>query len=430
MRRVAWLVLMVPMVVGAQETARPITLDEAVQLARRNAPAAVQARNAVRSQAAVSRTRLAAYLPTLSFGAGANRQNGTRYLLDLDTILPNDVPWRASHSLSSNIEIFDGGRRFFDLMAARANVDAAEASELAQSFTIALSVKQQYFAVLAAREQQGAAQKQLEQAEEQRKAANARVAAGAATRSDSLRSIIAVGNAKLAVLSADNALATANATLSRLVGSTSLVTAVPSDTGDARPVGLDDAAMIALAEQGPAVRQAQAAVAAARQQSRSAKTPYLPTLSLGLSQSYAASEAGFAFLGDTRNKNLATSLRVNFPVFNGLQREQQVVQANVAEQNAEANLRDARLNARQLMIQQLGTLRTAEARVGIQLQSVLAGEEDLRVQQERYNLGAGTLLDLIASQSTLIAARQSLIQARLDARTAKAQIEALLGRAL
>jgi outer membrane protein len=61
---------------------------------------------------------------------------------------------------------------------------------------------------------------------------------------------------------------------------------------------------------------------------------------------------------------------------------------------------------------------------------VVAGEEDLRVQQERYNLGAGTLLDLITSQSTLITARQALIQARLDARTAKAQIEALVGRDL
>ena len=89
-----------------------------------------------------------------------------------------------------------------------------------------------------------------------------------------------------------------------------------------------------------------------------------------------------------------------------------------------------RLNARQQLIQQLGNFRTAEARVDIQRQSVIAGEEDLRVQQERYNLGAGTLLDLITSQSTLITARQALIQARLDARTAKAQIEALIGRDL
>ena len=132
MRPWMWVRLVLPMLAGAQETARPITLDEAVRLALRNAPAAVQARNAIRSQAAVTRSRYAAYLPTLSLGAGANRQNGTRYLLDLDTILPNDVPWRASHSLSSNIEVFDGGRRYFDVMAARANVDAAEASEVAQ----------------------------------------------------------------------------------------------------------------------------------------------------------------------------------------------------------------------------------------------------------------------------------------------------------
>ena len=104
--------------------------------------------------------------------------------------------------------------------------------------------------------------------------------------------------------------------------------------------------------------------------------------------------------------------------------------ARIAEENAEANLRDARLNARQQMVTQLGAFRTAEARVEIQRQSVLAGEEDLRVQQERYNLGAGTLLDLMTSQSTLITARQALIQARLDARTAKAQLEALVGRDL
>ena len=431
LRKVRLMVVCLPMALGAQETARPITLDEAVRLAKRNAPAAVQARNAVRQQAGTVRTRYAAYLPTLSFGAGANRQNGTRYLLDLDTILPNDVPWRANHSLSSNLEVFDGGRRWFELQAARAGVDAAEASEVAQEFTVSLTVKQQFYAVLAAREQQSAAAKQLEQAAEQLKAANARVGAGAATRSDSLRSVIAVGNARLAVLAAENALAGANASLSRLVGSPTLVTAAPDDQRDAAlRVTRSDAELLALAEQGPAVRQAIAAADAAKQNSRAAKTPYLPTLSLGLSQSYAASQPGFALLGDNRNKNIATNLRVNFTVFNGLNREQQVLQASLTEQNAQAALRDAKLNARQLMIQQLGTLRTAEARVEIQQQSVLAGEEDLRVQQERYNLGAGTLLDLLASQSTLISARQALIQARLDARVAKAQIEALLGRAL
>ncbi|MBP7549812.1 MAG: TolC family protein [Gemmatimonadaceae bacterium] len=422
--------LATPPALAAQGDARPITLDEAVRLARRNAPASVQARNQIRSTAAAVRTRYGAFLPTLSFGGGAQTQQGQRYSVDLDSIIRQDAPWRANHSLSSNLDLFSGGRRYFDLMTARANVDAAEATEVSQSFAIARDVKQQYFAVLAAREQQAAAKVQLEQAQQQLRAAVARVAAGAATMSDSLRSIIQVGNARLATLNADNALATANATLSRLVGSDAIVTASASDTATVASISMTDAQLFDLVEQGPAVKQSQAQVAAAKQGKRSALSPYLPTLSMGLSQSFTATEDGFGFLGDGRNKNLSTNLRLSFPLFNGLSREQQVVTARIAEENAEANLRDARLNARQQMVTQLGAFRTAEARVEIQRQSVVAGEEDLRVQQERYNLGAGTLLDLMTSQSTLITARQALIQARLDARTAKAQLEALVGRDL
>ena len=424
------LALAVPLALQAQGDARPITLDEAVRLARRNAPAAVQAKNSLRTNAATVRSRYAAFVPTLTFGSGVSRQDGTRFVPDFNQVVSTDQPWRGSHRFNSNLELFDGGRRWFELQAARANVDAAEATEVSQSFAVARDVKQQYYAVLAAREQQGAAKTQLEQAEQQLRAATARVAAGAATRSDSLRSIIQVGNAKLAVLSADNALATANASLSRLVGSTAIVTAVPDDTAGVATLALSETELYELVERGPAVVQARAQLAAAKQQSRAAKTPYLPTLSASVGWSFAASDSGFRFTGDQRNRNVSTSLSVNFPLFNGLNREQQVVSASVAESNAEAQLRDARLNARQQLVAQLGTFRTAEARVQIQTASVLSAEEDLRVQQERYNLGAGTLLDLITSQTTLITARQALIQARLDARTAKAQLEALVGRDL
>lgn len=424
------LALAVPLALQAQGDARPITLDEAVRLARRNAPAAVQAKNGLRTNAATVRSRYAAFAPTLSFGSGVSRQDGTRFVPDFNQVVSTDQPWRGSHRFNSNLELFDGGRRWFELQAARAGVDAAEATEVSQSFAVARDVKQQYYAVLAAREQQGAAKTQLEQAEQQLRAATARVAAGAATRSDSLRSIIQVGNAKLAVLSADNALATANATLSRLVGSTAIVTAVADDTAGVATLSLSETELYELVERGPAVVQARAQLAAAKQQSRAAKTPYLPTLSASVGWSFAASDSGFRFTGDQRNRNVSTSLSINFPLFNGLNREQQVVTASVAESNAEAQLRDARLNARQQLVAQLGTFRTAEARVQIQTASVLSAEEDLRVQQERYNLGAGTLLDLITSQTTLITARQALIQARLDARTAKAQLEALVGRDL
>jgi outer membrane protein len=62
--------------------------------------------------------------------------------------------------------------------------------------------------------------------------------------------------------------------------------------------------------------------------------------------------------------------------------------------------------------------------------SVAAAEEDLRVQQQRYQLGASTILDALTSQTTLNQARLALIQARFNYRVAKAQLEALVGREL
>ncbi len=422
-------ILAVPAALAAQESARPIPLDEAVRLARRNAPAAIQARNSIKQTAASVRTNYASFLPTLSASSGASRSEGQN-VGPSGNLVPIVRPWSGSHGINSNLELFDAGRRYFNLKAAQANLDAAEAAEVTSSFTVALNVKQQYFAVLAARESESAARKQLEQAQQQLRAAVTRVAAGAATRSDSLRSSIQVGNAQLAILQAQNNLATANASLSRLVGSTEFVTALAADTSMTGDIALADAELFRLAEEGPVVRQSQASVTAARQSSRSSKTSYLPTVSMRFGANYNSSADAFQLWGDQKNYQYSTSFSVSIPIFNGLGREENVTRAKIAEDNAQANLRDARLNARQQMVQQLGAFRTAEARVQIQLASVAAGEEDLRVQQERYNLGASTLLDLLTSQTTLDQARQALIQARLDARTAKAQIEALIGRDL
>ncbi len=102
----------------------------------------------------------------------------------------------------------------------------------------------------------------------------------------------------------------------------------------------------------------------------------------------------------------------------------------MAEDNAQAALRDAQLAAEQNLIQAYGVYELAQARIELQQASVQAAEEDLRVQRQRYELGASTLLDVLTSQSTLNQARLSLIQARRDARVAKAQIEAILGRDL
>jgi outer membrane protein len=411
----------------AADSLHPISLQEAVSLAQRNAPAAVQARGQLRSSASAVRSAYGSFLPNLTASMNQSKESGQRLNADQQTF--SDQPWRYSAGLSASLELFDGGRRFADVRARRADVDAAEANEVAQRFNIALQVKREYANILAARESESAARAQLEQTEAQLRASIARVQAGAATVSDSLRSLIQVGNARLALLTAENNVRVASATLTRLVGTSHKVTANPLDTLDLAMVAVDSALLMRLAEQGPAVQQAELQLRAANAQTSVARASYLPTISM--SYRYNGSGTDPYGLGDGRFLyGSTTSFSLSFPIFNNFNREEQIVRARAAQDNAGAQLRDARLAAQQNMIQQLGALRTAEERVRIQQASVTAAQEDLRVQQQRYALGASTLLDLLTSQLQLNQARAALIQARQDYRIARAQIEAIIGRDL
>ena len=415
----------------AADSLHPVSIHEAVSLAQRNAPAAVQARGQLRTTASAVRSAWGSFIPSLSANLSQNKRSADRFDPIQDRFVSSTTPWNYSAGLSTGLELFDGGRRFAELRVARADVDAAEANEVSQRFNIALQVKREYANILAARESEAAARAQLEQAEAQMRASVARVQAGAATMSDSLRSVIQIGNARLALLTAQNNVRVASASLTRLVATPFMVTANPSDTLDVlAPMIIDSAALTRLALAGPLVRQAELNLRAAGAGVSASRSSYLPTVRASYSYNGSGTEPyRFSNTDDFRyGSNLTFSL--NFPIFNNFAREDQILRARVAQDNAAAQLRDARLAAQQSLVQQFGALRTAEERVRIQQASVLAATEDLRVMQQRYSLGASTLLDLLTSQSQLNQARAALIQARQDYRIARAQIEAIIGRDL
>lgn len=413
-----------------QDSLRPISLDEAVSLAQRNNPAAVQARGQLRTASSSVRSAWGSFIPSLNASMSQNKRSSERFDQTLDRFVTSQSPWNYQAGLSTSLELFDGGRRFAELRAARADVDAAEANEVSQRFNIALQVKREYANILAARESESAARAQLEQAEAQLRAAVARVQAGAATMSDSLRSLIQVGNARLALMTAQNNIKVASATLTRLVATPFMVTANPADTAETLTFTVDSAALEALALQGPAVKQAELSLRAAGAGVSAARTSYLPTVDMSYNYSGSGTEPYRFTSGDEFRYGTSLRFSLNFPLFNNFNREDQITRARVAQDNASAQLRDTRLAAQQSFVQQFGALRTAEERIRIQQASVAAAEEDLRVMQQRYSLGASTLLDLLTSQSQLNQARADLIQARQDYRIARAQIEAIIGRDL
>ena len=421
-----------PGLARAPDSARKISLDQAIAMAEHNAPAAIQAEGAERTSKAARVSAIGAILPSASLTAGRVIQFGggqTRVNQNGEQVAISAAPTNST-GLSLNMTLFDGGQRLYALRTANYDIAASEANRVAVKYNVALQVKQQYFAVLAAIESQDAADLQMAQATEQFKTSVAKVRAGVATRSDSLRGVVQIGNAQLALITAQTNKEAADAALTRLVGSEVPVTADPASMQENMAALPDSSQLAALAKVGPAVRQAQANVDAAEENRKASKATYLPSLSASYSRTGSGTDSRFGLGEGPFAYNGRLSFSLSYPVFNNFQREEQVVVAKVAEVNAQVALRDTQLGAQQSLTQYIGALRGASQRVAVQVASVAAAEEDVRVQQQRYNIGASVLLDLITSQAALATAEQALIQARYDYRIARAELEALIGRDL
>jgi outer membrane protein len=429
----AILVTFAPLSAGAQQSAdagfRPVSLQEAVALAQQNSPTAVQARGAIENaENSVSTTRLQMF-PTLSASMSHSRGSGQTNDPTTGAIVTRVNKPVYSDGLSLSYTLFDGGKRIYDLRSRKADLAAAEVSESATKFNLALQVKQQYFAILAAREADAAARLALDLAQQQLDASSARVRAGAAIISDSLRSFVAVGNAKLTVMTAQNNVRNASLALTRLAGSSQLITAT-NDSMAFAILPVDSVALVAAALDGPTVREAQANLTASRAAVSSAKTAYFPSLTTSYGYNGSGGDMGYGIGGGNLLYSRSLRFSVNYSLWDGRNRAAAVDRAEVTLAGNEASLRDAKLLAQQNILQQLATLRTAEERIRIQQLSVQAAQEDLRVQQQRYALGSSTQLEVTTSQNALNTTRQALIQARLDYRTARAQIEAIIGQDL
>jgi outer membrane protein TolC len=127
LNRAVALALLIPMTIQGQGVAsgdaRPVSLEEAVRLAQQNSPSTVQARGQVRSSDAATRSAYGAFMPSLNVSLGSNRQGGSTFFQG-ELVPFRGNPWNFSRGVSSNLELFDGGRRLFELRSARANQDA------------------------------------------------------------------------------------------------------------------------------------------------------------------------------------------------------------------------------------------------------------------------------------------------------------------
>jgi outer membrane protein TolC len=412
----------------AQDSARvDVSLSEAIRRALDVQPGMVQARGSARSAGAGLRAATGAFLPSVTTSGSATRAGGSRFNASTNQIVSAATNSTYSGSLSLTLPVFDGFQRFADRSAAAATQDASDAGLVNQRFQVTLATKQVFYTALANDELVRVADAQVRRAQQQLQIAVEKLRAGSATRSDSLRATVDYGNARISLLQARANLATAQANLGRQVGVDGLVRAAPDTTLPTFPdtTGLRGA----VDHSAPGILQAEAQARAASAQVTSTRASYFPSFTTTLSGGYSGLEwpwTGF----DSYADNWSLRLSFNWTLFNGFARERQLTQAFVAKDNALATAADERRRVRAALTQQLATLSTAFEQIAIARANVAAATEDLRVQQERYRVGAATILDLLTSQAALTQAEVGSVQRRYEYLVARAQLEALVGRTL
>jgi outer membrane protein len=400
-----------------------ITLDEAIDMALRSQPAVIQARGQVQNANSAKLQAVGSWLPNLSAGSGMST-NSTRRFDQNSQVWLEGSSTSFNSSISANLTIFDGMSRMFDNRVANADAEAADATLINQEFQTTLQTKQAFFNALAAEELVRVSETQIERSLEQHEISKEKLAAGTATRSDTLRSSVDLANARLQKLNAEAQLANAEAALARLIGVDGPVKAIRQDellrTVEVDTTTLREEALL----RSPTVYQADASLRAASASLSATYGTYFPRISASYSRSWAG-EGIFDM-----NPSWSARLSASWTLFNGFAREASKSRAQVSRDNARAQADDARRNVNTQLTQYLTALAQAQAQLETAQANRAAGEEDLRVQRERYRLGAATLVEVLVAQGSLDNAEVSIVQARLDYLVTKAQIEALIGREL
>jgi len=410
---------------------RSVTLADAIRLSERVQPTVVRAAGDVETAAAQRRSAWGGYLPSLSANSSASTfssEGPSR----VDPVTGQLVSGNSSNrslntALSASLDLFTGFRRGAEMGAARANQTAAEASYVDARFQQALATTNQFLDALASRQLVAVRESSVRRAEEQLKTSIAKLRAGSATRSDSLRSRVTLGSAQLDLIRAQTDLATAEADLARLIGETGRVRAL-DDSAFYRIVEPPDTAALRVEAEAksPRIQSASADADAARAGLKASRAAYWPSLTLSVNTAWNASRsADYEFFNQRQ-----ASLGFQWRLFDGFQRELAIAQRAAGVDVAEATAADERRAVGAELTTRLAELEAARSQVDITLTSVVAAEEDLRVQQERYRLGASTIVDVLTSQEALNQAEVDVVVARFDYLRAKASLEALIGRNL
>jgi outer membrane protein TolC len=441
--------------------AAELTLDDCIELALQKRASIIQAQGFEKIASAEKRSALGAFLPNLSARYDYNKTkesdiesegniptafdtlivttiDGGQTAIDA-LFIPTDFEKqtlkladqdRTSKSLSGliTLDIFDLGN-FFSYSSAKAKHAAARLDVLASEQDLIYSVKVAYYAYLANVENVTVQEEAVKRSEEQLKLIQSKFDLGSASISDVLKQKVQYGNDRLTLLDARNAVTNSHSNLAYTIGvdpreSWTFATSyrVREYTGS-----LDDAVGFGLSHR-PRLLGAQHSLNAAGRSLSSTRAEYLPKVAGFVQWNFSDATRGDTTIFNFSSRARTYGFQVTYNIFDGFFRESRISQAKVSRNNARAALADERnLALSQIKSAYLNIDKLKESKL-VAGENVEASSEDLKITQEKYNLGAATILDLLDAQVSVKRAQVSQIKTDFDFNLAIAELEKAMGK--
>ena len=429
---------------GVSAFAQPkvLTLEEAKQIALEKNENVAQAQNNVTAAQSGVLAAYGSYLPTLSASAGWTRQQSdqsasTKLISGQPFFLPASfsVLNNFSTGVSLGYNIFDGFARGARFGQATSNAVATEQISARTRQATVFQVESGYFTVLRNEQLVKVAEENLKRDNRQLERITESNRVGALSLADVYRQQSQVAADELALITAQNTYNKSIADLLSLVGldvSEDYTIADASISSELTKPELDSAATFlsgfaALNQRALAARpdyiSARENYDAATSGVTVARSNYFPSIS---------AFAGYGVSNDelqriSANKSINWGLRLNWTLFDGFQTNQSLQTAVAQKRNAEISLVQTERNISVDVKKALLDLDAARKQYEASQKGLISATEDQKIAEERYNLGAGTLLDLLTANAGYVNAAVNKVTAVYNYFTAKANVLYVLG---
>lgn len=398
-------------------TAVPVTFDDAVRLALRQSVTVRQATNSSAASEATVRQRSLALLPNLSLSTNTTESYGFTFNQNEGRIVDRATT-NFTVGATSGVTLYDGGRNRANIREARLSNSANDADLTRARQTAVFTVAAQYLTLVQAIEQLRVQRDNLSAQRSQDSVIQRLVRAGARPISDQYQQQATVASAQFAVVSAERNAEAASVSLIQTLqldprGRYRFVPPAMTDSVRVVRFNLDSLLGKALGSRAD-LDALETRVEASKQSIASASGARLPSLSMNLGYNTAFNSASTLAFSDqlSQRRNGSLGVSISMPLFDRGAAGVATQQARIAADNARIQLADREQTV-------ASEVRRAYLDHAAAVQQLEAAQAQLRASElaastteRRYQVGAGTLLEVTTARAQLVQAASAVVTAR------------------